>query len=65
MRFTTTALQKQSSTNLRKLLQERIDIVNPRRELSSEETKRLAKLEAMADKLRRGKNVLSSSEVAH
>ena len=57
--------QKKSFNNFHNLLQERIDIVNPRRELSSEETKRLAKLEAMADKLRRGKNVLSSSEVAH
>jgi len=49
--------QKQSSSNLRKLLQERIEKANPRRELTAEETKRLTKLEAIADKLKRGKNV--------
>jgi len=31
---------------------------NPRRELTAEEAKRLAKLEALADKLKRGENVL-------
>ena len=31
-----------------KLLQERIEKANPRRELTTEETKRLAKLEAIA-----------------
>ncbi len=41
----------------RLLLQERIEKANPRRELSAEETKRLNKLEAIADKLKRGKNV--------
>jgi hypothetical protein len=35
--------QKQSSSNFRELLQERIDKANPRRELTSEEAKRLAK----------------------
>jgi len=39
------------------LLQERIEKANPRRALNSEETKRLAKLEAIAEKLRRGENV--------
>ena len=38
--------QKQSNSNFRQLLHERIDKVNPRRELNAEETKRLAKLEA-------------------
>ena len=37
--------QKQSRRNIRKLLQERIEKANPRRELTTEETKRLAKLE--------------------
>jgi tetratricopeptide (TPR) repeat protein len=49
--------QKQSSSNFRKLLQKRIDKSNPRRTLTAEETKRLAKLEAIADKLKRGQNV--------
>ena len=45
------------SGNLRNLLQERIDKANPRRELTTEETKRLSKLEGIADKLKRGENV--------
>ena len=49
--------QKKPFSNFRKLLQERIEKVNPRRKLTSEETKRLAKLEAIADKLKRGENV--------
>ena len=39
------------------MLQERIDKENPRRNLTAEETKRLSKLEAIADKLKRGENV--------
>ena len=46
-----------SSRNLRKLLQESLGKNNPRRKLSAEETKRFNKLEAIADKLRRGENV--------
>ena len=49
--------QKKSSSNFRKLLQERIEKANPRRQLTSEETKRQAKLEVIADKLKRGENV--------
>ena len=49
--------QKQTSSNIRKLLQERIDKANPRRELTAEEAKRLARLEAIAEKLKRGENV--------
>ena len=49
--------QKTSSRNVRKLLQERIDKLNPRRDLTAEETKRLTKLETIAEKLRRGENV--------
>jgi hypothetical protein len=41
----------------RKLLQELIDKVNPRRKLAKDETTRLAKLEGIAEKLKRGKNV--------
>ena len=51
--------QKQSSGNFRKLLQERIEKANPRRELTTEETKRLSKLVVIADKLKRRKNVQS------
>jgi flagellar biosynthesis GTPase FlhF len=49
--------QKQSSCSLRKLLQERIEKANPRRNLTAAEAKRLAQLEAISDKLRRGENV--------
>ena len=49
--------QKQSSSKFGKLLQERIHKVNPTRNLTLEETKRLAKLETIADKLRRAENV--------
>ncbi len=49
--------QKQSISRISKLLQERIDKENPRRNLTAEETKRLTKLEAIADKLKRGENV--------
>ena len=46
-----------SNSNFRKLLKQRIEKSNPRRKLTTEETKRLAKLEAIAEKLRRGENV--------
>jgi hypothetical protein len=49
--------QMQSSGKLRKFLQERIAKSNPRRKLNAEEAKRLTKLETIADKLKRGKNV--------
>jgi hypothetical protein len=49
--------QKKPSGNFRKLLRKRIDKANPRRILTAEEAKRLAKLEAIADKLKRGENV--------
>ena len=55
------------------MLQERIQQANPRRGLTTEESKRLAKLEAIADKLKLGENVqnrqlqtwLSENEIAH
>lgn len=49
--------QKQSISSIRQLLQERIEKTNPRRELTAEETKRLSRLEGIADKLKRGENV--------
>jgi len=49
--------QKELTTYLRQLLQQRIEEENPRRQLTSEEEKRLAKLETIADKLKRGENV--------
>lgn len=49
--------QQKPSSDFRKLLRERIEKANPRRTLTAEETKRLAKLKAIADKLKRGENV--------
>jgi len=49
--------QQKQSSHFRKLLQERTEKANPRRELTAEETKRLNKLQAIADKLKRGENV--------
>lgn len=48
--------QKKPNRNFRKLLKERFEKTNPHRELTSEEVKCLAKLESIADKLRRGEN---------
>ena len=39
------------------MLQERIESKNPRRNLTAEETRRLTKLEAIAEKLRRAENL--------
>lgn len=49
--------QKKSNGNLRQLLPKHIEKSNPRRDLTAEEAKRLARLEAIADKLKRGENV--------
>ena len=49
--------QKQSISNFPKLLQERIEQPNPRRDLTTEESKCLNKLQGIADKLKRGENV--------
>jgi len=43
--------------SISKLLQERTEKANPRRELTNKETKRLRKLEGIAAKLKRGENV--------
>jgi len=42
------------------LLQGRSEKANPRRDLTTEESKRLNKLEAIADELKRGENVQNS-----
>ena len=49
--------QKQSSGNFREFLQERINKTNPRRTLTAEEQKRLAKLEGIVERLKHGENV--------
>jgi len=49
--------QKKLRRNFRKSLKERIEKVNPRRKLTTEENKRLNKLEGIADRLKRGENV--------
>jgi len=49
--------QKQPNSSIFQVLQERIEKANPRRKLTAEETKRHSKLEAIADKLKRGENV--------
>ena len=49
--------QKESCSNFRQLLQERIEKSNPRRKLTAEEAKHLNKLEGIANKLKRGENV--------
>ena len=49
--------QKKKIGNIRQLQQERIEKANPRRNLTAEEAKRLNKLDAIADKLKRGENV--------
>jgi hypothetical protein len=49
--------QKQPNSSIFQVLQERVEKDNPRRQLTDEETKRLTKLEGIADKLKRGENV--------
>ena len=49
--------QSKLNSSFRKLLKEQIDKANPRRKLAKEETIKLAKLEGIVEKLRRGENV--------
>ena len=49
--------QNKLSSNFRKLLQERIEKAHLRHKLTSEEAKCLARLESIADKLKRGESV--------
>jgi len=53
--------QKKPNGNFHKLLQERIEKANPRRNLTDEEAQRLAKLETIANKLKLGNNVQNFS----
>ncbi len=55
---------EKSSHNLRKM-QQYADKTNTSRQLTAEENKRLHKLEAIPDKLKREENVQSSGEVTH
>lgn len=52
--------QKQSISSIRQLVEERIEKANPRRTLTAEQTKRLAKLESIADKLKRNEPPLEA-----
>jgi len=52
-----TVIHKKVKDNFQQLLQERIENTNKHRNLTTDETKRLAKLKAIADKLKRGENV--------
>ena len=49
--------QRKSNSDFRQLQQERMDKANPRRRLTSIETKRLNRLEAVAARLKRRENV--------
>jgi len=49
--------QSKPSSSIHQLVQERIEKENPRRELTADETKRLANLGGIADKLKCGENV--------
>ena len=49
--------QKKPTDDLRKQLQERLEKSNPRRTLAADESRRLSKLETIADKLKCGENV--------
>ena len=51
--------QKMPSVDFRKSLQERLNKANPRLTLTAEEKKRLAKLETIVERLKRGENVQS------
>ena len=49
--------QKKPSSNFHQILKERVEKANPRLQLTSDDTKRLSKLEAIVAKLKRGENV--------
>ena len=50
-------MQKKPIFDFHKFLQERLDKTSPRRQLAKDETTKLAKLEGIAEKLKRGENV--------
>ena len=49
-------MQQKPIVDFCKFLQERLDKTNPRRQLAKDETTKLAKLEGIAEKLKRGEN---------
>ena len=51
------------SSNSHKLLQERVDKANSRSKLTSEEEKRLSKLEVISAKITRGENVQNLQQI--
>ena len=51
-------MQKKPIVDLRKFLQECFYKTSPRRQLAKDETTKLAKLEGIAEKLKRGENEL-------
>jgi hypothetical protein len=59
--FTTYTSKIKVISDFSNLLKERIEKANPRRPFTSEETKRLTKLEAIATRLKRGENVQNRS----
>ena len=50
-------MQQKPIFDFHKFLQERLDKTSPRRQLAKDETTKLAKLEGIAKKLKRGENV--------
>lgn len=52
--------QKQSISSIQKLLQERIEKTNPRRQLTAVENKRLNQLEGIANKLKHGEQLATN-----
>jgi len=48
---------RKKTTNFRKLVRGRVEEANPRLQLIAEEAKHLAKLKAIAETLKRGKNL--------
>ena len=50
-------MQQKPIVNFCKFLQERFDKTNPCRQLAKDETTKLAKLEGIVEKLKRGENV--------
>ena len=50
-------MQQKPIVDFRKFLKERFDKTSPRRQLAKDETTKLAKLEGIAEKLKRGENV--------
>ena len=50
-------MQKKPIVDFRKFLQERLDKTIPRRKLAKDETTKLAKLEGIVEKLKRGEHV--------